>query len=378
MNKIRLTDAGVLRLRPGAREYVVCDTQVPSLCIRVYPSGTRAFVCRFREWKQSLGTATLLTVDEARRECLRLQSEGASQKAGKLSFAAFVKGEWRESWLPRCKPSTTRERDWILKARLLPAFGDLRMDRIKPSDIHRWFDDYSRASPGAANHALKVLRQIFNHAVRLQYVTVNPARGVRPNPRPKRTRFLSLEEIERLHEFLDRHVGGRRGHQADIIRLLLLTGCRKNEIVRLRRREVDSGLLRLEDSKTGSRTVFLNRKAHDIIERRLAATSGEFLFPSPKDPARPLSDDLPLWYEVRREAGIEDVRLHDLRHTFGSLAVMKGVPLPVVAQLLGHSKVTMTLHYAHAGDREIEAAAERIGTKISESLGFPDRAEDSG
>ena len=89
---------------------------------------------------------------------------------------------------------------------------------------------------------------------------------------------------------------------------------------------MDSGLLRLEDSKTGPRTVFLNGKALDIVERRLAATSGSFLFPSPKDPARPISDNLPLCYTVRREAGIEDVWIHDLRHNFGTRAVMQGVP----------------------------------------------------
>ena len=118
---------------------------------------------------------------------------------------------------------------------------------------------------------------------------------------------------------------------------MLLTGCRKNEIVRLRRREVDGNNLRLEDSKTGPRTVFLNRRAREIIEGRLAMTSGEFVFPSPMDPARPVSDNLPLWYEVRREVGIEDVRLYDLRHNYASQAIMQGVPLPVVARLLGHS-----------------------------------------
>ena len=155
----------------------------------------------------------------------------------------------------------------------------------------------------------------------------------------------------------------------DIIRLLLLTGCRKNEIVHLRRRAVDGDHLRFEDSKTGPRTVFLNRGAREIIEGRLAMTSGEFVFPSPMDPVMPVSDNLPLWYEVRRQAGIEDVRLHDLRHTYASQAVMQGVPLPVVARLLGHSQATMTLRYSHTCDREVEAAAKRVGTMISGYLG---------
>ena len=103
----------------------------------------------------------------------------------------------------------------------------------------------------------------------------------------------------------------------------------------------------------------------------MATTSGEFLFPSPRDPARPISDELSLWHTVRREAGVEDVRLHDCRHTYASLAVMHGIPLPVVARLLGHQDVTMTLRYAHTCDQDIVAAAERVGATISEHLGFP-------
>ena len=92
------------------------------------------------------------------------------------------------------------------------------------------------------------------------------------------------------------------------------------------------------------------------------------MFPSPRDPARPRGLNLPLWYRVRREAGIEDVRLHDLRHTVASHAVMNGVPVPVVSRLLGHSNVRMTLRYAQLGDREIEAAAESIGQSIADIM----------
>ena len=89
------------------------------------------------------------------------------------------------------------------------------------------------------------------------------------------------------------------------------------------------------------------------------------MFPSPLNPSRPRSADLRLWYRVRREAGIENVRLHDLRHAQASQAVMNSVPVPVVSRLLGHSNVRMTLRYAHLGDRDIERAAERVGQEIA-------------
>ena len=147
--------------------------------------------------------------------------------------------------------------------------------------------------------------------------------------------------------------------QADIIRLLLLTGCRSGEMLKLRWREVEDDTLELEDSKTGSRQVLLSPEARAIIEQQPRSGS-PWVFPSPVNPAR-ARVDLSLWKRVRKLAGIEDVRLHDLRHTFASQAAMQGIPLPVVARLLGHAQVQMTLRYAHVSDRDVEAAADRIG-----------------
>ena len=204
----------------------------------------------------------------------------------------------------------------------------------------------------------------MNFAVACGYIEKNPTQGIRPNRRPKPTRFLSREEISRLHRALDAQIGENNRGQADIIRLLLLTRCRKGEIVRLRWSEVHRDALFLRDSKTGARMVPLNSQARNILEQQPRDAS-PFVFPSPGDPGRPCSDNLALWYRVRREAGIEDVRLHDLRHTHASHAVMNGVPVPVVSRMLGHSNVSMTLRYAHLGEREIEAAAERIGRSVA-------------
>ena len=214
---------------------------------------------------------------------------------------------------------------------------------------------------GGANSALLVFRQIMNHAISRRHIETNPTRGLKRNPRPKLTRFLSRDEIGRLHEVLDRYEHRRSSSksQADIIRLLLLTGCRTGEILKLRWREVDGDTLELEDSKTGPRQVLLSSEARAIIERQPRSGS-PWVFPSPMNPAR-ARFDVSLWKKVRKLAGIEDVRLHDLRHTFARQAAMQGIPLPVVARLLGHAQVQMTLRYAHVSDRDVEAAAERIG-----------------
>ncbi len=373
--KCKLTDALIRNLKPQPREYTLRDAIVPSLGVRVHPSGGRGFVHIGGGRRTSLGPAAFKTVREARKESLdRLATVNHDRTPAPL-FRDFAAGPWRDSWLHRCKPGTIRLRSRVLENRLAPAFGSRPLDRITPVMVHRWFDDYSRTAPGGANSCLKILRHILNHAVACGHIASNPARSVRPNPRRKLTRFLSREELHRLHGVLDRHenlgkITRAQRMQIDVIRLLILTGCRKNEIVRLKKQEVVANSLRLRDSKTGPRTVFLNAQARAIIERRIPGDSA-FVFPSPRDPGRPLHDHLALWYVIRKEADIVDVRLHDLRHTYASHAVMLGTPLPVVARLLGHSHSTMTLRYAHTGDRETETAAERIGGLISELLEMP-------
>ncbi|MXW55985.1 MAG: site-specific integrase [Gammaproteobacteria bacterium] len=284
------------------------------------------------------------------------------------SFAEFVTGAWKTACHDRCKPSTQQRMGSALRTQLLPTFGPQRLSGIDRSDVTAWFDLYSRTAPAGANRTLDILRQIFNHAIECGHVDSNPTCGVRHNPRRRVTRFLSRDEIGRVLAVLRAHRGRGSGRQqADIIRLLLLTGCRKSEVLLLRWSEVDGDTLRLSDSKTGPRTILLSAGAQAILARQPRSDSA-YVFPSLQDPSRPRSSELSLWRKVRREARIDDVRLHDLRHTFASHAVMRGVPLPVLSHLLGHSRDRMTLRYAHVGDREAEDAAERIGAQVAALL----------
>ena len=376
----RLTDAGIARLRPKPREYTIWDSRVAGLGIRVRPSGSRTWIfhCKSANGvrKISFGPALLRKVEEVRRDCLAaaaatINANDEDRRKAPL-FRDFVAGSWTETCYDRCKPSTRRGFRSILNSQLLPAFGSQRLDRITRVRIIRWFEKYSKTAPRSANSSLTLLRLVLNHALACGHIEVNLARGIRRNPEIKLNRFLSREEIRRLHGVLDRYAHGTlsQAQQADIIRLLLLTGCRKNEIVRLRRDEVKVDRLELRDSKTGPRTVMLNGQAWDVVKRRMAQSTGPWVFPSVKDSSRAQSHGLPLWYAVRREAGIEDARLHDLRHTVASQAAMNGVPLPLVARLLGHSNVRTTMRYAHVGDREVEAAAERVGQTISAVIGL--------
>ena len=374
--RMRLTDAAIARLRPREREYTVWDSRVAGLGVRVRPTGGRSYVM-LRDTasgsrRVALGPVETMGLAEARRVCLARQAAGEPERGEGTARVVpllrdFVEDEWKKAHFDRYKPSTRRTASSQLRGRILPAFGSKPLDRIAPAEVRRWFDEFSRTAPGHANQTLGLLRQIMNFAIACGHVEANPTRGIRRNRRPRLTRFLSREEIHRLHRALDRQTGKSARQQADIVRLLLLTGCRRGEIVHLRWSEVREGVLALADAKTGPRTVILNGQARRILERQPRGES-PYVFPSPRDPARPRGPHLELWYRVRREADIEDVRLHDLRHTHASHAVMNGVPVPVVSRMLGHADVGMTLRYAHLGDREIEQAAERVGQSIADLM----------
>ena len=378
---MRLSDASIARLEPRDREYTVWDSRVAGLGVRVRPSGHRGYVYLHRVCGRTkrlgLGPVAFKCLDEVRRQChtLAAQPPAPNAKAAEApptTLAAFVADEWKAARYARYKPTWRKTVDWLLKAQVLPAFGSFALTRMDRNTVLRWFDAYSATAPGAANHALALLCQILNHAIKCGHLTTNPTRGIQRNRPTTLTRFLSKEEIRKLHRVLDGYATGPAAHrqQADIIRLLLLTGCRKSEILNLRWQELDGSVLHLIDGKTGARTVYLNDQARGIIERQPRGQSA-LVFPSPRDPSRPVSPSLSLWYTIRSHAGIRDVRLHDLRHTFASHAVLQGVALPVVSRLLGHARVHMTLRYAHVADREVELAAERIGLAIDGLLTRP-------
>ena len=372
--RMKLTDAAIARLRPREREYTVWDTRAAGLGVRVRPSGGRSYVLLLdaggRTKRVSLGPVGVKGLEEVRRECharrANPEPEDKPPPANPVPmFRDFVAGAWKEAHFDAFRPSTRRTARYQLSAQLLPAFGTMPLDRITEARIRRWFERHSRTAPGNANHVLGRLRQILNFAIACGHIGRNPAVGIVSNRRVQPTRFLSREEIARLHAALDRHADRKGGRQqVDIVRLLLLTGCRRGEIMGLGWSEVQDGRLVLGDSKTGPRTVPLGSRARAILDRQ-PRTGSPFVFPSPRDPARPRGPDFKLWYRVRRDARIEDCRLHDLRHTFASHAVMNGVPVPVVSRLLGHSSVRMTLRYAHLADRDIEAAAERVGQAMN-------------
>ena len=185
-------------------------------------------------------------------------------------FAAAAEtgqGAWTEAHFGRYRPSTRAGVRSALSKRLLPAFGGMRLHEIRRPVVLHWFEAASRTTPGVANFALDLLRQILNFAVSAGHLDANPARGLKRNRRTPRTRFLSRDEVRLLHRALDELAqrSPNAAEQADVIRLLLLTGCRRGEIVALRWCEVAGDTLALCDAKTGPRRVPLCEPARAIL-----------------------------------------------------------------------------------------------------------------
>ena len=221
---MRLTDAGIAGLKPDKTEFTVWDGRVAGLGVRVRPSGHRSFVwhghANDSAVRLTIGSAALMTVEDARRECLALQNGSASRmkdpnkESEAPLFREYALGEWKASTAVRWGASRHRSVDRTLAKQLLPAFGALRLDRIRRPLVERWFDVHSQTAPEGANKALQLLRQILNAAVATGLIATNPTQGIKRNPRPKLTRFLSTEEIDRLHRTLDRLVDERSSRAA--------------------------------------------------------------------------------------------------------------------------------------------------------------------
>ena len=256
-----------------------------------------------------------------------------------------------------------------LKARILPAFGRMPLDRIGPEDVAARFDAASRDKPGAANRALEILRAMMFRAEEwgMRERGTNPCHGIAKNPRKQVARFLDTDELARLGRALDAHEA-RWPEAVAAIRLLALTGCRRGEVLDLRWRNIGEDAINLGDSKTGPRAVPLGEAARALIEALPGPRDPDvFLFPRHAK-ARGLWILANCWRTACADAKLGRLRLHDLRHTAASQAVMAGETLSLVGKLLGHRRHQTTAGYAHLADEYLVEAAEKVGAIIARTM----------
>ena len=367
MPKVVLTDARVKALRPRKTAFDIRDGKLRGFGIRVLPSGRKRFFvhCQHqgeRIWK-IVGDAATTSVNGARSRAAQTiaairRGEEAPRDPAETLFEAVA-----ETVFERCagvwKPRTLEVNRCYLKNQILPRFAGRGIDDIDRRDVRDWFTSL-RATPVAADRSMPVLSVIMSQAeaMGLRPEGSNPCRGIRRYRRKGRARFLSDDEIRRLSAKLSEHAD-TSPEQVAVVRLLLLTGCRKSEILMLRWSDYREGHLFLRDSKTGPRTVWLSQPARDVLD------GGQWVFPAPRGRGPRNKGWLErFWNEIRAETGLRGVRLHDLRHTHASVALRQGDTVLTIARLLGHRNPETTLKYTHLADKMVMDAAETVGAAL--------------
>ena len=366
-----LTEARVKALKPRKSVREVRDGKLRGFGVRVSPSGRKQFFihCQHRGeriWK-IVGEASCMNVTEARSlagDMLIAIKRGEVEPLtpDETLFEAVAETAFRRHervW----KPGTLYVNRCYLHNRIMPHFSGRPIADIDRQEVRNWFARL-RATPVAADRSMPILSVIMREAERMgmRPEGSNPCLGIRRYRRKGRERFLSDDEIRRLSERLAAHEA-QWPQQVAVIRLLLLTGCRKGEILTLQWPDYRDGHLFLRDSKTGPRTVWLSEPARAVLDG--LERKGRSIFPtSGADRPRGAFWLDRFWHRVRAEAELEDIHLHDLRHTVASLALRQGETVLAIGRLLGHRRPETTLKYIHLADSMMQDAAETVGAVL--------------
>ena len=383
--KGKITKRNVESIVPNQRDAFLWDTKIPGFGVKVTPVGKRIYVLQYsvggRTRRCTIGKHGVdVTADEARREAQRLRGlvadghDPADEHAAIQTvptLAVFAERYLAEHAAVKKKASSAAEDQRNLRKHVLPALGRRKVTEITRNDVSR-LHAAMKAKPGAANRCLALLSKMFNLAEKWGYRPdgTNPTRHVEKFPERKIERFLSEAELARLGEVLDgAEQSGEHPSVIAAIRLLVFTGCRRNEILTLEWKHVDfdRGCLWLADSKTGAKMVPLGAAAIELLTGLSRIEGNPYVLPG----AVPGSHYVALekaWRRLRGRAGLVDVRLHDLRHSFASMGAGAGESLVLIGALLGHSNPATTARYAHLSSDPLKAAADRISGHIAGAM----------
>ena len=409
----KLTKRTIDALVPAAKEQVVWDTETRGFGLRVQPTGIKTFLVQYRNAggrsrRFAVGRYGVFTVDEARQAAKRILNDaahGADPVASRKTVRdAPTVGELLDRYLAdhvqrRNRASTIVEVRRIVEKRIRPALGALKVAGVTRTDLaklHRGMGD----TPRQANFTLAVCSKAFGLAEvwGMRPDGSNPCTRIERYPEASRERFLTAEELGRLGEVLRlaettglpwRRAEGRQGSKHErkeenrrtvfpwqvpaAIRLLLFTGCRLGEILRLSWSQVDQdkGLVRLAETKSGRpQVVVLNAPALSLLSELPKLKDSPWALPRTGDPKMPLAKEQleNAWQRIRAAAAIEDVRLHDLRHTVGTYAGQAGANAFLVRDLLRHQTLAMTGRYVNRAEDPVRELSDIVGSRIEQGL----------
>ena len=387
LNSKSISKRTVEAFQAGEREAVYWDSELQGFGIRVYPSGSKVYLVQTRAGGKSrrltLGRHGLISADQARRKAARIIADikagrepvvgnGAAPADAGRTVAEVAERDMREHVAVRCKPTTVRQCRHMLDKHLLPALGTVRLGEIgreRVAALH-----YSlHETPVTANKVVDMLSRLYYMAKGWGIAPEggNPCRFVHKYKERSCERFLFEEEFRRLGRTLDEVEAEGKVCSSAVaaFRLLMLTGCRRNEILTLRWEDVDpeAGELRLRDAKTGARSVAISPSARRVLGGLPRLPDNPWVIAGAKPGAR-LRNLNNAWLVIRARADLKDVRIHDLRHSFASRALVLGESLPMIGKLLGHRKVQTTARYAHLARDSVKASAARVADSLRADL----------
>lgn len=386
---MNLTVRRIAELEARQSRYVEYDLAVPGFGVRVTERGAKSYVLRYRtktgrdRWA-TFGSIDKLTLDKARDLARRYHgvlAEGSDplrrvDLAREAPTVGTVADRFLREYVPRLKPATRRNYKLAIERTIRPRLGAMAIADVTRTDVVR-LHHARQATPVQANRELAALSKLMTWSEEQGYreLRSNPCFRVKKYTEHARKRYLTPAEIARLGAAL--RVAEKWHRMSPIaltaIRLLFLTGARVSEILMLRWREVDleRGELRLADSKTGRKTILLNAPALELLKKWPKHGTSPYLFPGEGRGPKKGQHRVNLtdaWAWIRQRARLADVHLHDLRHSFASIAVSSGQTLPTIGALLGHTQAATTQRYAHLMDDPLRAASEATGARITIAL----------
>jgi integrase len=417
MAKGRINKTNVDRLvcPIGKTMDVLWDDALRGFGVVVLPSGRKTFIAQWkrhgRSQKAKIGLYGPMTAEQARSQAVILLAAAeagadpiAERKAARAvrTFRQIALDFMETHIAAKRKASTARDYQRLLDAHILPAIGAKRIVDLSRAEVARLHSSLRR-TPRQANLALSVISSIWTWASRRDEVEFakNPAARLERYRERKCERFLSSDELGRLGDTLrlaeteglpwesaeprSKH-GAKPENRRTVldpfaiaaIRLLILTGMRPREVLDLEWPHVDfeRGALFLPDSKTGRKTIILGAPALDVLAEIPRVAGCPFVIAS-RETHKPRADLNRPWGAVRRHAGLEGVRLYDLRHSFASVGAGASLGLPIVGKLLGHSEAATTQRYAHLDADPLRRAANTIATSIAAAMGDGGKADAS-
>lgn len=380
-NKYKLTKRLVESAEPDvSKRIILWDTEVTGFFIRIYPSGKKTYFFQYRNkdrvtHKIKLGVHGNVTTELAREKAIQLAlkvgaGEDPSIKTSPKAISPTI-GDLAEKYLnlhavSEKSPQSIQGDKYLLKNHILKKFGTRKVENITFEDIQTLHASLHKKRV-ASNRALALLHKMFNLAIQWKWRADNPVVGIKKYKEHKRTRWLQEEEMKKLLNVLD-----MTPYQttANVIRLLLLTGARKREVLAATwdQFDLEKGVWTKKAHTTKQKRMEhlpLSPAAVSLLKAiKEEADESPFLFPGSVE-GKPLQDIKKSWATLCKLANLKDFRIHDLRHTYASHLVSSGLSLSIVGKLLGHTQASTTQRYAHLADEPLREATTLFAEKLT-------------